>query len=316
MNFQQLRYVRETVRQGLNLTEAARRLHTSQPGVSKQIRELETELGVEIFIRYGKRIIAVTEPGKAVVEVIDRLLQEAENLKQVGREFKDQTSGTLTIATTHTQARYSLPEVVSAFKRRFPKVHLTIKQGNPPQLAEMVIAREADIAIATEALDGYPKLLALPGYEWSHCVVVPAKHPLARDVRDGRLTLDALARYPIVTYDPAFAGRSHIDEAFRAQGLAPDIVLSAVDSDVIKTYVELGLGVGIIAAMAFDEKRDRALRALDAGHLFGTMTTRVAVRRGAALRGFTYTFIELFSPRLTRRLVETALAGKAEAYEL
>jgi LysR family cys regulon transcriptional activator len=313
MNFQQLRYVRETVRQGLNLTEAARTLHTSQPGVSKQIRELESELGVEIFVRHGKRIVAVTEPGKAVVDVIDQLLQDAENLKQVGREFKDQTSGTLTIATTHTQARYSLPRVVGEFKRKYPRVHLTIKQGNPPQLAEMVIAREADIAIATEALDGYPKLLALPGYEWSHCVVVPGKHPLESGER---LTLEAVSRYPIVTYDPAFAGRSHIDEAFRAQGLTPDIVLSAVDSDVIKTYVELGLGIGIIAAMAFDEKRDRALRAIEAGHLFGKMTTRVAVRRGAALRGYAYTFIELFSPRLNRKLIETALAGKAEAYEL
>jgi LysR family cys regulon transcriptional activator len=313
MNFQQLRYVRETVRQGLNLTEAAKRLHTSQPGVSKQIRELESELGVEIFVRHGKRIVAVTEPGKAVVDVIDRLLQDAENLRQVGREFKDRTSGLLTIATTHTQARYSLPRVVGEFKRKYPKVHLTIKQGSPPQLAEMVIAREADIAIATEALDGYPKLLALPGYEWSHCVVVPARHPLAKG---GRLTLEAVAGYPIVTYDAAFAGRSHIDEAFRAQGLAPDIVLSAVDSDVIKTYVELGLGIGIIAAMAFDTKRDRGLRALEAGHLFGTMTTRVAVRRGAALRGYAYTFMELFSPRLNRKLIETALAGKAEAYEL
>jgi LysR family cys regulon transcriptional activator len=313
MNFQQLRYVRETVRQGLNLTEAAKKLFTSQPGVSKQIRELENELGVEIFVRHGKRIIAVTEPGKAVVEVIERLLQEAENLKQVGREFKDQAAGTLTIATTHTQARYSLPKVVGAFKRRYPRVHLTIKQGNPPQLAEMVIAREADMAIATEALDNYPKLIALPGYEWRHCVVVPAKHPLAKEQR---LTLEMLARYPVVTYDPAFAGRSRIDEAFQAQGLTPDIVLSAVDSDVIKTYVELGLGVGVIAAMAFDEKRDRHLRALEAGHLFGTMTTRVAVRRGAALRGYAYTFIELFSPRLTRKLIETALAGKAETYEL
>lgn len=313
MNFQQLRYVRETVRQGLNLTEAARKLHTSQPGVSKQIRELEAELGVEIFVRHGKRIVAVTEPGEAVVEVIDHLLQEAENLKQVGREFKDQTSGTLTVATTHTQARYSLPKVVREFKRRYPKVHLVIKQGSPPLLAEMVIAREADVAIATESLDGYPKLLALPGYEWSHCVVVPAKHPLAKH---GRLTLEDLARYPIVTYDPAFAGRSRIDEAFRAQGLAPDIVLSAVDSDVIKTYVELGLGIGIIAAMAFDEKRDRSLRSLDAGHLFGTLTTRVAVRRGAALRGYAYTFIELFSPRLNRKLIETALAGRSDAYEL
>ncbi|TMH19529.1 MAG: LysR family transcriptional regulator, partial [Betaproteobacteria bacterium] len=221
MNFQQLRYVRETVRQGLNLTEAAKKLFTSQPGVSKQIRELENELGVEIFVRHGKRFVAVTEPGKAVVEVIERLLQEAENLKQVGREFKDHAAGTLTIATTHTQARYSLPKVVGAFKRRYPKVHLTIKQGNPPQLAEMVIAREPDMAIATEALDSYPKLLALPGYEWRHCVVVPVKHPLAKEQR---LTLETLARYPIVTYDPAFAGRSRIDEAFRAQGLAPNIV--------------------------------------------------------------------------------------------
>jgi LysR family cys regulon transcriptional activator len=313
MNFQQLRYVRETVRQGLNLTRAAKKLYTSQPGVSKQIRELENELGVEIFVRRGKRIVALTEPGEAVVEVIDHLLQETENLKQVGREFKDQAAGTLTIATTHTQARYSLPKVVREFKRRYPKVHLTLKQGNPPQLAEMVIAGEADIAIATEALDDYPKLLALSGYQWQHSVVVPAKHPLAKE---RRITLEMLARYPIVTYDPAFAGRSHIDAAFQAQALAPDIVLSAVDSDVIKTYVELGLGIGIIAAVAFDQKRDRSLRAIEAGHLFGTMTTRVAVRRGAALRGFAYTFIELFSPQLTRKLVDTALAGKGEMYEL
>jgi len=313
MNFQQLRYVRETLRQGLNLTEAAKKLFTSQPGVSKQIRELENELGVEIFVRHGKRIVALTEPGKAVVEVIEQLLQEAENLKQVGREFQDQAAGTLTIATTHTQARYSLPKVVSAFKRRYPKVHLTLKQGNPPQLAEMVLAGEADIAIATEALDNYPKLLALPGYQWQHCVVVPAKHPLAKE---RRVTLDTLAQHPIVTYDPAFAGRSRIDQAFQAQGLTPDIVLSAVDSDVIKTYVELGMGIGIIAAMALDEKRDRQLRALEAGHLFGTMTTRVAVRRGTALRGFAYTFIELFSSRLTRKLIDAALAGKGETYEL
>jgi LysR family transcriptional regulator, cys regulon transcriptional activator len=313
MNFQQLRYVRETVRQGLNLTEAAKKLHTSQPGVSKQIRELEGELGVEIFVRHGKRITALTEPGKAVLEVIEHLLQQAENLKQVGREFRDQTSGTLTIATTHTQARYALPKVVSAFKRRYPKVHLTIKQGNPPQLADMVVAREADIAIATEALDGYPKLLALPGYQWQHCVVVPEKHPL---LKEKRLTLAALAQYPIITYDPAFAGRSHIDQAFRAQNLEPDIVLSAVDSDVIKTYVELGLGIGIIAMVAFDEKRDRHLHAIEAGHLFGTLTTRVAVRRGGALRGYAYTFIELFSPALTRKLIDTALAGKGELYEL
>ena len=313
MNLQQLRYVRETVRQGLNLTKAAKKLYTSQPGVSKQIRELENELGVEIFVRHGKRITALTEPGKAVVEVIEQLLQEAENLKQAAREFRDQAAGTLTIATTHTQARYSLPKVIKAFKGRYPKVRLTIKQGNPPQLAEMVIAGEADIAIATEALDQYPKLLALSGYQWHHCIVVPPQHPL---LKEKRVTLDMLAELPIVTYDPAFAGRSRIDEAFRAQGLAPDIVLSAVDSDVIKTYVELGLGIGIVSAVAFDEKRDRHLRAIAAGHLFGTMTTRVAVRRGAALRGFAYTFIELFSPQLTRKLIDTALAGTGESYEL
>jgi len=313
MNFQQLRYVRETVRQGLNLTQAAKKLYTSQPGVSKQIRELESELGVEIFVRRGKRIVALTEPGKAVVEVVEELLQSAENLKQVGREFRDQAAGTLTIATTHTQARYSLPRVISAFKHRYPKVRLTIKQGSPHQLAEMAISGEADIAIATEALDQYPKLLALAGYQWQHCVVVPKKHPL---LAEKRITLEMLAKYPIVTYDPAFAGRSHIDEAFRAQGLAPEIVLSAVDSDVIKTYVELDLGIGIVSAVAFDEKRDRHLRAIAAGHLFGTMTTRVAVRRGAALRGFAYTFIELFSPQLTRKLIDTALAGKGEMYEL
>ncbi|MGB5081554.1 MAG: CysB family HTH-type transcriptional regulator [Burkholderiales bacterium] len=313
MNFQQLRYVRETVRQGLNLTEAARSLHTSQPGVSKQIRELENELGVEIFVRHGRRITALTEPGKAAVEVIEQVLREAENLKQVGREFRDQATGTLTLATTHTQARYSLPRVIGAFKRRYPKVHLTLKQGSPPQLAEMVVSGEADIAIATEALDRVPKLLALPAYQWHHCIVVPEKHPL---LKESRVTLEMLNRYPIITYDPAFAGRGRIDEAFRAHGLAPDFVLSAVDSDVIKTYVELGLGIGIIATVAFDEKRDRHLRSIAAGHLFGTMTTRVALRRGAALRGFAFVFIELFSPQLTRKLIETALAGKGETYEL
>ncbi len=313
MNFQQLRYVRETVRQGLNLTEAAKKLFTSQPGVSKQIRELENELGVEIFVRRGKRLVALTEPGRMVVKIIEDLLQQADNLKGAAREFQDQASGTLAIATTHTQARYSLPGVVRQFKRRYPKVHLTLKQGNPPQLAEMVLAGEADIAIATEALDHYPKLLALPGFQWNHCVVVPAKHPLAKS---RRVTLEEVARYPVITYDPAFAGRTHIDEAFAARGLHPDIVLSAIDADVIKTYVELELGVGIVAAMAFDPKRDRGLRALDASHLFKSNTTRIAIRRGAYLRGYAYAFIELFSPQLSREVIDAALAGKGEMYEL
>ncbi len=313
MNFQQLRYVRETVRQGLNLTEAAKKLFTSQPGVSKQIRELENELGIEIFVRRGKRLVALTEPGRMVVKIIEDLLQQADNLKGAAREFQDQASGTLAVATTHTQARYSLPTVVRQFKRRYPKVHLTLKQGNPPQLAEMVLAGEADLAIATEALDHYPKLLALPGFQWNHCVVVPAKHPLAKTQR---VTLEEIARYPVITYDPAFAGRTHIDEAFAARGLAPDIVLSAIDADVIKTYVELEMGVGIVAAMAFDTKRDRGLRALDASHLFKSNTTRIAIRRGAYLRGYAYAFIELFSPQLSREVIDATLAGKGEMYEL
>src|SRR5450756_6651 len=313
MNFQQLRYVRETVRRGLNLTEAANALHTSQPGVSKQIRELENELGFDIFVRHGKRITALTEPGRAVLVVIERVLQEAENLKRAAHDFSDQDSGNLTIATTHTQARYALPRVVGEFKRRYPKVHLTLQQGNPLQLAEMVQAGAADIAIATEALDDFPGLLALPGYTWSHCVVVPPRHPL---LKLGTLTLEALAKYPIVTYDAAFAGRTHIDAAFAARGLAVDVVLSAIDADVIKTYVELGLGVGIIAAMAFDAQRDMKLRAIECSHLFHSNTTRVAIKRGSLLRGYAYEFIELFAPALNRKLIERALKGEGELYEL
>jgi LysR family transcriptional regulator, cys regulon transcriptional activator len=313
MKLQQLRYLQAVVRHGLNLSEAAAALHTSQPGISKQIRQLEDELGVDILVRNGKRVVDVTTPGHVVVDIVERVLQDIENLKQVGREFRDQAAGTLTIATTHTQARYSLPRVVSAFKQQYPNVRLTLKQGSPPQLAEMVMAGEADIAIATEALDQYPKLLALAGYQWRHCVVVPELHPL---LKEKRVTLEMLARYPIITYDTAFAGRSHIDEAFRAQGLAPDIVLSAVDSDVIKTYVELGLGIGIIAVVAFEENRDRLLRAIEVGHLFGTMTTRIAVRRGTTLRGYGYVFIELFSPLLKRAVIDAALKGKGSSYEL
>ncbi len=313
MNLQQLRYVREAVRQGLNLTEAANRLHTSQPGISRQVRELEDELGVEIFARHGKRLVALTRPGEAVVKVVERILMEVENLRLVGREYQDQDSGRLVVATTHTQARYALPAVVTAFRERFPKVHLSLQQGNPPQLADMVIAGEADIAIATEALADYSQLLTLPCYTWSHCVVVPAKHPLAGA---GRVTLEDLVRYPIVTYDTAFAGRTHIDAAFAAKGLEPDIVLSAIDADVIKTYVELGMGVGILASMAFDAARDRDLRALDAGHLFRSNTTRVGLLRGRLLRGFAYAFIEQFAPRLSRSLIDRAMAGEGETYEL
>jgi len=313
MNFQQLRYVREAVRQGLNLTEAANALFTSQPGISKQIRELEDELGVEIFVRRGKRLVALTEPGRTVVQVIERLLAEADNLRQVGKEFADRDSGSLTIATTHTQARYALPGVVQQFRAQYPKVRLSLQQGSPTQLAQMVIAGQADVAIATEALDHYPELLALPGYTWHHCVVIPQGHPLTKVKL---LTLEEVARYPLITYSPEFTGRSHIDQAFAAKGLKMDLVLTAIDADVIKTYVELGLGVGVIAAMAYDAKRDAHLRAIDAGHLFRDNTTRLAVKRAAYLRRYTYAFIQMFAPQLTPEIVDRARSANGESYEL
>ena len=313
MNVQQLRYVRETIRQGLNLTAAASTLHTSQPGISRQIRELEHELGIELFVRRGKRVVDLTEPGRALAPIVDRVLQEIENLRSAAADFNDQDSGGLTVATTHTQARYALPAVVAAFKSAFPRVRLSLHQGNPPQIAEMVLRGAADIGIATEALDHYPALLALPGYSWQHCIVVPAEHPL---LAEPHVSLEALARYPLITYDPAFAGRTNIDEAFAARDLHPDVVLAAIDSDVIKTYVELGLGVGIIAAMAFDPVRDQKLRMLDASNLFRTNTTRVALLRGRRLRSFTFAFIERFAPHLSRQVVEKAIAGVEESYEL
>ena len=304
MNFQQMRYVRETVRQGLNLTAAAAALHTSQPGVSKQIRELEDELGVEIFVRFGKRITQLTEPGKAVVQVIERLLIEAENLKQTAAEFADQKSGSLTIATTHTQARYALPRAVREFKERYPKVRLSIVQGSPPAIARMVVDGQADFAVATETIDNHENLIALPCYRWHHVVVVPPGHPL---LDAPKLTLEALAAHPIITYDSAFTGRSTINQAFAKKGLTPNIVLSAIDSDVIKTYIELGLGVGILNSIAFEEVRDRHLRKIDAGHLFAERTTFLALREGAYLRSFAYDFIEMFTPALDRARVDRAL---------
>jgi len=313
MNLQQLRYVRETIRSGLSLTTAAERLHTSQPGVSRQIRQLEEELGVDIFVRRGKRVTALTEPGRVLAQIVDRVLQETDNLRMAAADFHDQDAGALSIAITHTQARYALPTIVAEFRRRYPRVHLSLLQGSPSQIAEMTLSGSADVGIATEALATYPRLLALPGYTWQHAVIVPAGHPL---VAEPRLTLEALARYPLITYDPAFAGRTHIDEAFAVRDIRPDVILAAIDSDVIKTYVELGLGVGIIAAMAYDPRRDSELRMLDAAHLFRTNTTRIALLRGRRLRQFTYAFIELFAPRLSRSVVEKAMAGGVESYEL
>ena len=314
MNFQQLRAVRETVRQGFNLTLAADVLHTSQPGVSRQIRELEDELGIAIFERAGKRLTGLTPPGKTVLPIVLRLLHDARNLRHAGDEFALQGSGTLTIAATHSQARYALPMAVRDFSAAHPQVALHLHQGSPKQVAELLLEGVADIGVATEALAEYPALVALPCYQWTHSVIVPASHALATEAQRGvPLTLARLAQFPIITYEPGYTGRSHIDEAFKRQGLVPNLVLSAMDADVIKTYVELGMGVGIIAAMAFDEVRDAALHAIDARHLFASNMTRLAVRRGAFLRAYVYSFISTFAAPLTRQVVDAAMAATITA---
>jgi LysR family cys regulon transcriptional activator len=304
MNLQQLRYLNEIVRQGLNISDAANALYTSQPGVSKQIKLLEDELGIEIFVRNGKRITALTEPGRAILEIAARMLHDAGNLKQVSEEFRTQDSGALTIATTHTQARYALPPMVKQFIKRYPKVRLHLHQGSPTQIAEQVLSGEADIAIATESLMLYDELVTLPCYEWNHCVITPPRHPL---LAEKKLTLEKLAQYPIITYDFAFSGRGKINAAFEARGLAPNIVLTAIDADVIKTYVELGLGIGIVAHMAFIPERDKHIRMIEAGHLFQPSTTRIAIRKNEYLRGYAYDFIELFAPHLTHEVVAKAM---------
>ncbi len=314
MKLQQLRYVSEVAKRDLNVSAAAEALFTSQPGLSRQIKALEDELGIAIFVRRGKRLTGVTEPGRAVLEIAERMLGDAANLKSAGEDFANRDLGTLTIAATHTQARYALPKAVTAFKRRYPGVHLVIHQGNPTQICDQVVAGEADLCIATERIAEHPGLVALPCYQWNRCVVVPPKHPL---LKAQPLTLEEIAKYPIVTYDFAFANRSLVNRAFEARGLAPEVVLTAFDADVIKTYVELGLGVGILGTMAFDPRRDRHLRAIDAAHLFPTSTTRLGIKRGAYLRRFAYAFITMFAPQLTREVVEKSLAGtEGSRYEL
>ena len=309
MNLQQLRFFNEVVRQGLNISNAAGALYTSQPGVSKQIKLLEEELGIEIFVRNGKRIVAITEPGKAVLAIAQRMLHDADNLKQAAEEFHSQDSGSLTIATTHTQARYALPPTVKQFIKRYPGVKLGLHQGSPTQIAEQLLNGDAHIGIATESLSLYDELVTLPCYEWHHCLVVPPKHPL---LLEKKLTLAMIAQYPIITYDFAFAGRGKINEAFEAAGIEPNIALSAIDADVIKTYVELGLGVGILADMAFIPDRDRHLRMINTRNLFKPNTTRIAIRKNEFLRGYTYDFIELFAPHLTREVVAKAMHASME----
>jgi LysR family cys regulon transcriptional activator len=307
MNLQQLRYISEVAQQDLNLSRAAQVLHTSQPGVSRQILQLEDEIGVKIFERAGKRFVGITEPGQEILRIARRILAETRNLKEVGSEFTREASGSLTIATTHTQARYALPPVIRRFMKRYPQIRLSLHQGNPTQIAELTIGGQADLAIATEAIALYDELVMLPCYQWNRCVVCPPRHPL---MRVKPLALEAVAEHPLITYDFAFTGRSTMQKAFEARGLTPNVVLTAIDADVIKTYVELGLGVGILAMMAFDPKRDRALRALDASHLFEPSVTRIGIRRHTYLRGYVYEFIEMFAPHLTRAAVAGAMASR------
>jgi len=295
MNFQQLRSIRETVRQNFNLTDVANVLFTSQPGVSRQIRELEEELGIDIFERNGKRVTGLTEPGKDVMPIIERLLQEAKNLQQVGQEYSGKTAGTLVIATTHTQARYVLPHVVQDFRRTFPDVRISLRQSSPEHIAEWVLSGKADIGLATEGLKQFDGLTSFPCYEWNHVVVVPNTHPL---LGKNKISLEDLAAYPLITYDQGFIGRSHIDEAFAQKGIVPDIVLTAMDSDVIQQYVSLELGVGIVASMAAEDNLKAGLMAITAEHLFSPNTTRVAVRNGAFLRQYMIDFILRLAPAL------------------
>jgi LysR family cys regulon transcriptional activator len=305
MNFQQLRIIRETVRRNFNLTEVANALFTSQSGVSKHIKDLEDELGVELFVRKGKRLLGLTDPGKELAQIVERMLLDANNIKQLAAQFSNRDEGQLVVATTHTQARYALPQVVKHFKEAFPKVHLVLHQSSPPEIVSMLMEGEADIGVATESLSEVPELETFPYYSWHHSVIVPAGHPLEKAKK---LTLKAVAEYPIVTYHHGFTGRARIDKSFAAAGFSPDIVMSALDADVIKTYVELGLGIGIVASMAFDKARDRELRQLASDHLFEDNTTVIAVRRGHYLRGFAYRFIELCEPSLTEPAVRAAVS--------
>ncbi|MGZ5155927.1 MAG: CysB family HTH-type transcriptional regulator [Caldimonas sp.] len=314
MNLHQFRFVQEAVRRDLNLTETAKALFTSQPGVSKAILELEGELGIDIFARHGKRLRRVTEPGREVLKSIEIIMREVGNLKRIGEEFSKQDAGTLSIATTHSQARYFLPGPIAQMRKRFPKVMISLHQGTPEQVAKMVYEEVGDFGLATESLNNYADLVSLPCYEWQHVIVLPAGHPLAQV---DRISLEDLAPLPLISYHPSFTGRKRIDAAFATRHLKPNIVLEAIDADVIKTYVKLGLGVGIVAEIAMrDEPQGGELVARPAGHLFGQNVARIAFKRGAYLRNFVYAFAELLSDRLSRALVERAMAGDPQDYQV
>jgi LysR family cys regulon transcriptional activator len=309
MNFQQLRIIREAAKRNFNFTEVANSLYTSQSGVSKHIKDLEDELGIEIFVRRGKRVLGMTAPGKELLVIVERMLSDAQNIRNLAEHFSNQEGGQLVVATTHTQARYVLPRVVTEFKARFPKVHLVLHQGSPQEISNTLLSGEADIGIATERLSHVPELAIFPFYEWHHAVIVPDGHPL---LSEPELTLEAMARYPIVTYQEGFTGRAMIDAAFARAGLIPDVVMSALDADVIKAYVELGLGIGIIAPMAFDARRDAGLNLLPGGFLFEANRTVIAVRLGHYLRGFGFSWLELCNEDLSPSKVRQQLTPTQE----
>lgn len=310
MKLQQLRYIWEVAHHDLNVSATAQSLFTSQPGISKQIRLLEDELGVEIFTRSGKHLTRITPAGEVILRTSGEILRKVESIKQVAQEFSNERKGSLSLATTHTQARYALPPVIKQFMSQYPEVSLHMHQGTPMQISEMAADGTVDFAIATEAMDLFSDLIMLPCYRWNRCIVVPKGHPLTQL---SELTLEDVAEHPLVTYVFGFTGRSKLDEAFISRGLAPRVVFTAADADVIKTYVRLGLGIGIIASMAYDETLDTDLVALDASHLFESSVTKIGFRRGTFLRGFMYEFIEGFAPHLNRELVGQVLDRKSRA---
>lgn len=308
VTLQQLKYLCEVARRGLNISKTAEALHISQPGLSRQLQLFEEELGVELFVRNSKRLVRLSEAGSRIVAMAERTLREAQNIAEAAREFSDEFSGGLTIATTHTQARYALPDVIRRFTKQFPRVRLGLRQGTPAEVMQLVLSGNADISIAAETVDPVPGMVMLPCCKLPRIVLTPARHPL---LREKQLTLEKLAEHPLITYDFSFIARSKIVRAFEAKGLTPNVVLNAIDADVIKTYVEFGLGVAVLPSMAFDAKRDKRLRAIDASHLFESNTIHIGIKQNHYLRGYTYAFIEMFAAHLTRPRVEQAIRDAA-----
>jgi len=310
MKLQQLLYIWEVSKNNLNVSATAETIYTSQPGISKQIRILEDELGVPIFTRNGKHLTDMTPAGKKIIAIAGDMLMQAVNIKNIAKEYLDETHGTLSIATTHTQARYALPTVIKSFMEDLPEVSLDIQQGTPVQISEMVSQGKVDLAIATEAIELFDNLVMLPCYSWDRCILVPKGHALTKLKN---VNLADIAAHPLITYVFGFTGRSKLDDAFAAENLSPDVALTAVDADVIKTYVRLGLGVGIVARMAYDDKVDGDLVAIDAAHLFGRSVTKIGIRKDTFLRGYMYDFICSFAPHLTRELIDTAMELKEQS---